>query len=58
MPDDVPDPDAGMVETKLYPVSWSELAKGPMQLGLGLFPTAHKLPVSFAGAVGGTLLVP
>jgi hypothetical protein len=58
MPGVVPAPEGGIVETKLNPVSWSELLNGPTQFALGLFPTTHKLPVNFAGASGGTLLVP
>ena len=53
MPTVVPAPAGAMVSTKFAAAFWSELEK---LLQFALFPVSHRLPVSFAGATGGTPL--
>lgn len=55
IPGVVPAPFGGMVSTKLAAASWSELLK-VAQLGWPLI--SQRLPVSLAGASGGTPVIP
>src|SRR5215469_2749024 len=55
MPGVVPAPFGGIVWTKLAAAFWSELLKVAQ---LGWPAISHRLPVNFAGASGGTPVMP